>query len=87
MKDRDKKKYIPFNQWEIIGYEVRYRGDVKLFDSEERAFDEGLKLIDYDDIFGKSAIYERRQNPYCPDVSEHMMIGSVDYMGRIKYMA
>ena len=79
------KEYMPFKLWELLKYEVRYRGDIKEFSNEKDAIDAAVEEMDPQDIFGKALIFEVRQNPYYSDEREAMLIGAVNYLGEMTY--
>lgn len=79
------KEYMPFKLWELLKYEVRYRGDTKEFSNEKAAIDAAVDEMDPQDIFGKVLVFEVRQNPYYSDEMEAMLIGTVNYMGEMAY--
>lgn len=79
------KEYMPINLWETINYEVRYNGDIKKFPDEETSIKEAVHLMDPQDVYSKALIFERRQNPYYSDESECLLIGAVNYLGKMEY--
>ena len=79
------KEYMPFKLWELLKYEVQYRGDTKEFSNEKAAIDAAVDEMDPQDIFGKVLVFEVRQNPYYSDETEAMLIGTVNYMGEMAY--
>lgn len=76
---------MPFKLWELLKYEVRYRGDIKEFSNEKDAIDAAVEEMDPQDIFGKALIFEVRQNPYYSDEREAMLTGAVNYLGEMTY--
>ena len=79
------KVYMPFKLWELLKYEVRYRGDTKEFPNEKAAIDAAVGEMDPQDIFGRALVFEVRQNPYYSDETEAMLIGTVNYFGEMIY--
>lgn len=79
------KEYMPLKLWKLLKYEVRYRATTKEFLNEKDAIDAAVREMDPQDMFGKVLIFEVRQNPYYSDETEAMLVGAVNYLGKITH--